>query len=542
MADAVSLARTPTRWAPWLLAALPAVWMLTIVWGDTHLQYEDYWRILADTSTPDGGFDLGSLLVFNNEHPVAVPNLLYWANIYLADGSNLWLGTLAVVIVFAQVVVLSRFIPAGDRRSWAAAAFIVAASILLFSRQGAWNFTRSMSGIAWFTANLCVLGAIVVRWRGRVWPAVALGLVASLSLTTGLLVWPVLVLVGLLVDRRWRPDWRVVGIGAAVWIWYLFSFQRATISPAIEESLGGGGRNLPAPLEAVSRALATAGSLFTWDFRIARVLGLVAVTAGFGLCAWALRRRSSDSTPWIALFSFSLASLLMVSAGRLDISLPFRSQGRYVCVAALLWISVGGLAGSLTSWRPRLIAPTAIVAAFALTVGAAAVRQDRETLFRQRALAAAYRLDLVEGRTDAFGVPYPAISSRLEALGHYPFSDRYDDDCGLLGDQLDIGTMEVVGQGETRATWINRGVAVRLTATVPEPRVAEVDCVVVADQDGRVVGIGELGVAALGGDVVPNLASAIAPPGSTSYAVVLTDADDQVLLNRPVDESEIVVG
>jgi hypothetical protein len=56
------------------------------------------------------------------------------------------------------------------------------------------------------------------------------------------------------------------------------------------------------------------------------------------------------------------------------------------------------------------------------------------------------------------------------------------------------------------------------------------------------VGIGELGVAPLGGDVVPNLASAIAPPGSTAYAVVLTDADDQVLLNRPVDESEIVVG
>ena len=45
MAEAVALARTPTRWAPWLLAAMPAVWMLTIVWSDTHLQYEDYWRI-----------------------------------------------------------------------------------------------------------------------------------------------------------------------------------------------------------------------------------------------------------------------------------------------------------------------------------------------------------------------------------------------------------------------------------------------------------------------------------------------------------------
>ncbi len=540
MAEAAALARTPTRWAPWLLAAMPAAWMLMIVWSDTHLQYDDYWRVLADTSTPSGGFDLGSLLVFNNEHPVAVPNLLYWANIYLADGSNLWLGTLAVVLVFAQLVVLSRFIPAGDRRSWAAAAFIVAASILLFSRQGSWNFTRSMSGVAWFTANLCVLGAIVLRWRGRVWPAVALGLVASLSLTTGLLMWPVLVLVGLLVDRRWRPDWRVVGIGAAVWIWYFL--ERGTLSREVGVALEGADRNLPAPLEAISRTLATAGSLFTWDFRVARVLGLVAVATGLGLGAWALRRRSSDSTPWIGLFSFSLASLLLTAAARLDFPLPFRTQGRYVCLAALLWISIGGLAGSLTSWRPRLIAPMAIVAAFALTIGSAAVRQDRRALFWQRDLAAAYRLDLVEGRADVFGVPYPAISSRLAALGHYPFSDRYDDDCGLLGDQLDLDRMEVVGQGGIGSFGIDRG-AVRLTATVPESRVAEVDCVVVADQDGRVVGIGTVGVGGIGGPVVSDLASAIAPTGSTSYTVVLvTDAGDQVLLDRPVEESEIVVG
>ena len=43
--------------------------------------------------------------------------------------------------------------------------------------------------------------------------------------------------------------------------------------------------------------------------------------------------------------------------------------------------------------------------------------------------------------------------------------------------------------------------------------------------------------------MVPDLASAIAPTGSTSYTVVLvTDAGDQVLLDRPVEESEIVVG
>jgi hypothetical protein len=184
----------------------------------------------------------------------------------------------------------------------------------------------------------------------------------------------------------------------------------------------------------------------------------------------------------------------------------------------------------------------AIVAAFALTIGSAAVRQDRWTLFWQRDLAAAYRLDLVEGRADVFGVPYPAISSRLAALGHYPFSDRYDADCGLLGDQLDLDRMEVVGQGGIGSVGIDRG-AVRLTVTVPESRVPEVDCVVVADQDGRVVGIGTVGVGGIGGPVVPDRASAIAPTGSTSYTVVLvTDAGDQLLLDRPVEESEIVVG
>ena len=382
--------------------------MLTIVWGDTHLQYDDYWRILADTSTPSGGFDLGSLLVFNNEHPVAVPNLLYWANIYLADGSNLWLGTLAVVLVFAQLVVLSRFIPAGDRRSWAAAAFIVAAGILLFSRQGSWNFTRSMSGVAWFTANLCVLGAIVLRWRGRVWPAVALGLVASLSLTTGLLVWPVLVLVGLLVDRRWRPDWRVVGIGAAVSISYSPELPAPERRRLQEAAIGTCPRRSRWSVKRWPRRVrcsrGTSGSLACWASSPWRpVSGWARGPSG---AARAIRHPGSgcSRSRWPAC--------LLIAAGRLDFTFPLRNQGRYACLAALLWISIGGLAGSLTSWQPQLIAPTAIVAAFALTFGAAAVREDRDTLSWQGDLAAAYRLDLVEGRTDVFGDPYPAISLR----------------------------------------------------------------------------------------------------------------------------------
>ncbi len=169
--DAGSLARR----APLCLGRDPGpVDDRALLLDGSKLQYNDYWLMIDGTFRDNGLFDVGSLFTFQNEHPVVIPKLVYWLNAQVAAGSNITLGILVVVIVVLQVGLVRRFLAEEDRPRPVGVVLLVVSSILLFSRQGAHNFFLGMSGIAWLSANLFALAALVARWTDRDWLAIGL--------------------------------------------------------------------------------------------------------------------------------------------------------------------------------------------------------------------------------------------------------------------------------------------------------------------------------------------------------------------------------
>ena len=157
---------------------------------------------------------------FATSTPWSSRKLLYWINLQVTGGSNVALGLVVLGVVLGQVAVvavLSRDL--GRRWALAPPLLTAAAAYLLFGRQGAWHFVKSMSGAAWLTANLFALLAVWAQLRGRRVLPLVFATLATLSYGTGLVTWPVLILVGLLGGTRLRQLWPTFALGLAATVW-----------------------------------------------------------------------------------------------------------------------------------------------------------------------------------------------------------------------------------------------------------------------------------------------------------------------------------
>ena len=95
--DLIALAQPLLPLVLGVVASITAV--LTIaerVLNGSRFQYFDYWNIINSTISDSGSFQFSNLLVLQNEHPVALARILYYANFRAFGGSNISLGVIAV--------------------------------------------------------------------------------------------------------------------------------------------------------------------------------------------------------------------------------------------------------------------------------------------------------------------------------------------------------------------------------------------------------------------------------------------------------------
>jgi len=492
-----------------LLPALPPlVWMASIVRSGTPMQFNDYWFMIDRTFRSDGLIDLGGLFTFQNEHPIVLPQLVYWVNAQLTGGSNLTLGLVVITIVAAQIVLISRFVPDEAVSRAAALGLVAVAGLLLFSRQGTHNFWLAMSGTAWLLANLLVIAAVLARWRGRIALALALGVLASMTYGTGLMVWPALIVTGMVTDRRRRPEPLVLGLTGFVAVAYFVLRDPVPESPS---------PSLYAWFRATGRV---GGSVVAGSLGVSEIVGFAVIALGLVLCVLAVRSARADLTPWVGLFTFALASAVLLAQSRFAWIVYFGHQSRYASISALLLLSVAGLGTALLRYRPVALLPLAAVGLAALSFGGDEVAKERELLPIQEEFTAAMRLDLADGRQYALFVAYPRVAPLLERIGHYPFDGSYDGDCGLAGQSLPRGRAVSADEGHLETAFpLDNGRGVRFVGWVPDDLDSPVECVVIVNDLNRVVGYGPVGA---GASKVPwmdadRAFAAVAPVGSSRF-------------------------
>jgi len=505
--------------------------MTSLVLHGTKLQYNDYWFMVDRTFHASGWIDLEGLFTFQNEHPAVLPQVVYWANYHLSAGSNIVLGIFVVLVGFTQILLIGRFV---ERDRWATPGtwgLMGAAGLLLFSRQGAHNFVLAMSGTSWLLANVLVLAAVLARWRHRFWTAILLGLLASLTYGTGLVVWPALLAVGMVTDRRWRPDLPVLGFGAITAVWYF-----AVRNPPTEESVAPTATDL---MRATPRIL---GSVLRGPLDQTEVLGWIGLVLGVVLLVIGIRERRWSVAPWAGLFVYATGAALLIAQSRFGAIAFFGHQSRYTSISALFWIAVLGLLVTVVDLRWLALVPALVLGVTAALHGGREVRFERDLLPQQEELAAALRLDLADG-ADYFFVPYPRVAPLLDALDHYPFDGTYTGDCAMAGQTLPASGPSDAAVGRLQHGWLlTNGRGARMFGRIPAEVADEAACVLIVDEDRRVVGFGPPG----GGTALqPELDAdrsfaAVAPLGSASYrAYVVLDNGALLRLAGTLTRDEI---
>jgi hypothetical protein len=292
----------------------------------------------------------------------------------------------------------------------------------------------------------------------------------------------------------------------------------------------------------------------------AEVAGAVVLIGTVALVVWGIASSRSDSTAmWVGIAVFGLGATASLAFGRYTLITAFGNSNRYTSVPTVALIGLAGLlmsaireygerGGEPHRARARAtgaIALTALagVAVVATVTGGAHLADMRHKVSEQELREIALHLDLADGTRYLAGYE-TTVTDLLEAIGHQPFVDGWDLDCGLLGEQLDATSVAVPNAGEVVSArhLLLLGDAVEITGRVTDEG-PHVRCVVVTDDEGLVIGAGALdvdGVAGTGADSDRSGFVAIAPPGEDLYRVhaVVEGRDDPVLIGD-VDASEI---
>jgi hypothetical protein len=495
-----------SRWLPRLVALvalIPVASTLRDVLNAGRLQYLDYLYQLVRITNPDGtlkAFDLRNYL--SNEHILGLPTLFYWINIKLFSGDNRTLGVFVVAVGVATVVALGLALPR-TLPPLVRAGLVVAASALVFSPHGLWNYARAMSGTAWLTANLIVIVALLFALRGKWWPAWALALLGSLTYATAFAVWPVLAVIALVRRDPWWKRLLPLAVGGALILMWLTFRPSAPLA----------GKPTSDPAGMLYYFLAIVGKLWTVDSGAVAAMAGVVVLGIYLALASSTIAREPRMWFWWALAGHALLGALMITSARVDYGGEIgMDTSRYTSVSALL--SLPALVMLATVVHRRLPARAYQIAGVTIMVGLLGFALGSRAGGAERELNGEHEVDAVAirgGFSDAFR-RYPSASElvpRLRALGHYPFTDDFTLGCGgpELGSRLDVGAMTAMPSaiGNKRPDHA-AGEVERTDPAIPAPvfegkpvpvfygwaadSTDPVRCVVVTDGAGTVVGGG----------------------------------------------------
>ncbi|MEO7262471.1 MAG: hypothetical protein ABI047_14635 [Jatrophihabitantaceae bacterium] len=481
---------SPGWWAA-LLALLPALLMARRVSHATQMQYQDYWTALVRITNPDGSLHLRGLFSYQNEHPFFVPQVVYYLDAKLLNGTNHELGYFAIAMSLASLAVLWFLLPS----RWSDLARIMlmlAASAVLFCPSGAWNYLKGMSGTAWITANVFgLLGVLFARDR-RTGLAVAAAALALLSYGTGFAAPLAIIVVALLQRDRW---WR--------WALPLGLFFGGAVVYKLTSNGGSTGKGISHDPGLLAQTFLTNLSTL-WDPAggtfglMAGAGGLVVLAVGF-VAFWTRRAEYADLIAWWGVAAYALIASGLISLGRSEVFLGDGAQARYVSLSGLFWIAVAVVGVRTLRSARELPVAIAVIAAAVLVFWAGSPQLYATTAGEtpvQNEMAAAVRFNAPDPFQARLQDP-PAVISRLKGLGSYPFTSDYTIGCGLKPDaSIDPSTTRPLPAGLFgRSASLDQDRLVGGTRElsgwiywVAHP----LDCVVLTDSSGKIIGGGAI--------------------------------------------------
>ncbi|AOE91497.1 hypothetical protein HI806_18160 [Ralstonia solanacearum] len=289
----------------------------------------------------------------HNEHRLIFSRLFFYADIRYFGGRNVLLLVANVVLagllaaVFFRVVIRNGAPQDRETRIGLAGLILVFVFSWVQGANFAWGFQNQ-----WFAVNLFSLLAFhYLELAGDAYrrgsspesnallaKALLSGSVAALSMASGLLVLPILVVQALYLRFSRRTVWLLVTTTAATWIAYFFDWKglsgNAHLLTALREH----------PAEALQYVLLYLGApayLLSRSEPIAYAGGATVLLTFACLVLKALRSRAP--APAISLLAFALFAIsnaVTTASGRLSIGVEHALQSRYTTASLAAWLAL----------------------------------------------------------------------------------------------------------------------------------------------------------------------------------------------------------
>ncbi len=360
----------------WGLAAF--VVLSTVVFvaiGYSPALYQDQWmEVVTVGKYYAGQADLASFGPMRMSHVVFFPRLFYWADLFLLGGRNL---LLIPSILLTQAFACALYV----REAWrecppdhGTALFLVGVypMLLLSSTQIEnllWGFQMAFVLVyAAATAGIISLAAFLTGARATrrrwLWGGLAIGaaVVATFSMSNGVVVWPLMVCEAALFRARWWEILLLLVIGSLVALWWN-TLNTATLSFAYVF--------LWAP-QWSAFLLRELGLPFFVSPTVASVFGAVGLVLGVAVtvhAGWRYRALGRFQYIHLLILWFTLASAGAVALHRVMLPLAVGLGHYYTTTALYYWASlVSLLVVQAQQVRQRPVAHRAVVVGVALAM------------------------------------------------------------------------------------------------------------------------------------------------------------------------------
>ncbi|HEX6182994.1 MAG TPA: hypothetical protein VFZ44_03715 [Pyrinomonadaceae bacterium] len=332
------------------LAACAPAWLILRYGVD--VPYWDQWDIAPFfEKLARGTLTAADLFAQFNEYRQFFPNLLFvalgWLTGWDVRVEMLASLLLAVLVAFNVWRLGARTVGEPFRRGL----LFLLASLLIFSPVQYENWLFGVQ-VVYFVPAACVTSGLVAAYserlgtRASVFACACLSAVATFSSANGVVCWLVLplALVAARPDaraaaRRWLPLWGAC-LALCVFV-YVYGYRTPASHPDGSEALAR-------PFDALAYFVALSGGSLALGPRplaVAVAVGACAL-AGYALaCAYVLRFRAEaalvrSAGAWAALGAYSVATALMVTAGRLGFGVAQSLSSRYTTYTLHLLVAL----------------------------------------------------------------------------------------------------------------------------------------------------------------------------------------------------------
>jgi hypothetical protein len=361
--------------------------------------YQDQWSIAFLLRQYDGRIPWEAIWQRHNEHRIPITQIACYIDLIYFGGSNafllslIWISQIAHWFLF--VLAVHRWGPKSLAFLGTLAGFGLYAFFSPIQLDNLiWGFQVQFIQVGLFAslASFC----LIVFWRraDSKWLAAALGaaLLAELSFSSGMLIWPILLLLAIGMRLSKRDFAWIIGTAAVA----MGVYFRGYTEDANHGSLLGNLARLHDfgqfllnyfvfswnPHEATGRRWAV-----PWELLTIGLAGWALFEAGRAVIRGLDRSRPLDAFCFALLF-FSLGTAMLTAAGRISFGVFLSFESRYQTIALLFWVAVATL--GLQRLRPKIAWVQAALVVLLIAGTFRFPRLEAEADARQQAALLAY--------------------------------------------------------------------------------------------------------------------------------------------------------